>query len=307
MKPAPPAFNSKELMYYARSIALLALSALPAFAGEAFVSEGFLEIPAHVELDAVSAVDVDSKGNIYVLHRGEPPILAFDSDGAYTHGFGEGMFEVAHGLRVDSKDRIWTTDNKQHVLRRFSTKGKLLATLGEEGIGAADETHFKSPDDIGFASTGEFFVADAGAGRIVRLSAKGKYVDSWGKKGKADGEFAAAHGITVDDDDRVIVADRGNDRVQVFSGDGEHLASWSGFGNPFGVLAVGDSLVISDGDADRLIVLSLKDGSETARWGTPETTQLPHLMAMTPDGRLLVTEVDGKRVQILRPQGGLLD
>jgi len=287
--------------------ALLLATAASALAGDAFVSEGFLEIPEQIQLDAVSAVDVDSKGNIYVLHRGEPPILAFNKKGEYTHGWGDGMFEVAHGLRVDSKDQIWTTDNKQHVLRLFSKKGKLLKTLGEQGVASADEKHFKSPDDIGFASTGEFFVADAGAGRIVRLSAKGKYLDSWGSKGKADGQFAAAHGITIDSQDRVIVADRGNNRVQVFSAEGEHLASWTGFGNPFGVLASGDSLVVSDGDSHRLIVLSLADGSEQARWGTPETTQLPHLMTMTPDGRLLVTEVNGKRVQILRPQGGLLD
>lgn len=289
-----------------RVVVIALLAASMGAAGDAFVSEGFLGIPNHVELDAVSAVDVDSKGRTYVLHRGEPPILAFDQKGEFTHGWGEGMFEVAHGLRVDANDDIWTTDNKLHVLRRFSTKGKLLQTLGEQGVSAADQRHFKSPDDIGFASNGEFFVADAGAGRIVRLSAEGKFLDSWGSKGKADGQFAAAHGITVDAQDRVLVADRGNHRVQVFSADGEHLASWTGFGNPFGVLAVGDSLIVSDGDVDRLVVLSLKDGSVRARWGTPETTQLPHLMTMTPDGRLLVTEVDGKRVQILRPRKGLL-
>ena len=262
---------------------------------------GYLEIPAEVTLDAVSAVDADASGNIYVLHRGEPPILAFDPAGRYTHGWGDGMFEVAHGLRVGPDGSIWTTDNKLHVLRKFSPDGKLLLTLGEPGVGAADETHFRSPDDIGFSSKGELFIADAGAGRIVRLAPDGKYMASWGAKGKADGQFAAAHGLTVDGRDRVIVADRGNDRVQVFSADGKHVASWSGFGNPFGVLAVGDRLLVTDGDADRLILLSLDSGEELARWGDSESLLLPHLMAVSPDGRLFLTEVDGKRVQIFRP------
>ena len=43
------------------------------------------------------------------------------------------------------------------------------------------------------------------------------------------------------------------------------------------------------------------DGGEITRWGDPESLQLPHLMAIAPDGRLLVTEVRGKRVQIFRP------
>ena len=286
-----------------RYVLILALAAAIAAAESPFpyAPAGFLKIPENIQLDAVSAVDVDSRGRIYVLHRGEPPLLAFDAKGRYTHGWGQGMFEVAHGLRVDRDDNIWTTDNKLHVLRKFSPKGELLVTVGEAGVGAADETHFRSPDDIGFSSKGELFIADAGNGRIVRLSADGKYINSWGAKGTGDGEFAAAHGLTVDSRDRVIVADRGNNRVQVFSTDGKHLATWSGFGNPFGVLATGDTVIVSDGDAHRLIVLSLNDGREVARWGDPGTVQLPHLMATMRDGRLLVTEVNGKRVQIFHP------
>lgn len=286
-----------------RYLLILALGAAMAAAESPFpyAPAGFLKIPENIQLDAVSAVDVDSRGRIYVLHRGEPPLLAFDAKGRYTHGWGQGMFEVAHGLRVDRDDNIWTTDNKLHVLRKFSPKGELLVTVGKAGVGAADETHFRSPDDIGFSSKGELFIADAGNGRIVRLSADGKYINSWGAKGTGDGEFAAAHGLTVDRRDRVIVADRGNNRVQVFSTDGKHLATWSGFGNPFGVLATGDTVIVSDGDAHRLIVLSLNDGREVAHWGDPRTVQLPHLMATTPDGRLLVTEVNGKRVQIFHP------
>ena len=278
------------------------LAASVAWGGDAFpyVADGFLSIPSEVSLDAVSAVDVDADGNIYVLHRGEPPILAFDEKGRYSHGWGQGMFEVAHGLRVDSRGDIWTTDNKLHVLRKFSPRGELLLTVGEAGVGANDDAHFRSPDDIGFASNGDLFIADAGNGRVVHLRPDGKFVAAWGSKGKADGEFAAAHGLTVDGRDRVIVADRGNDRVQVFSASGEHLGSWTGFGNPFGVLATADGLIVSDGDAHRLIVLSLSDGRELSRWGTPETVQLPHLMATAPDGRLFVTEVNGQRVQVFR-------
>ena len=52
-------------------------------------------------------------------------------------GWGEGTFKVAHGLRIDREDNIWTTDNALHVIRKFSPDGKLLLTLGEEGKGGA--------------------------------------------------------------------------------------------------------------------------------------------------------------------------
>jgi sugar lactone lactonase YvrE len=268
--------------------------------GAGFTSQGFLEFPKSEEIGAMSAVEVDAKGRIYVLHRGPKPVMVFDRQGRHVRSFGDGLFKVAHGLRVDRQGNIWTTDNALHVLRKFSPEGKLLATVGEEGKAGNDETHFRSPDDIVFTSKHEMIVADAGNGRIVRLSTDGKYISSWGKKGKAIGEFAAAHGLAIDKRDRVYVADRGNNRVQVFSIEGKQLGEWKGFGNPFGLLVYGDDLLVSDGDVHRISHLRLTDGSIAAQWGDPQSLQLPHLMARDGKGRLFVAEVNGKRVQIFQ-------
>ena len=271
---------------------------LAAAAADPYRSEGFVQIPDHVELDAVSAVAVGPAGQLYVLHRGEPPVLAYDAAGKFSHGWGGGMFGVAHGLRVDPEGNVWATDNKLHVLWKFSPEGQVLATYGERGVGGADETHFRSPDDIAFASNGDIYIADAGNGRIVRLAADGSFKMQWGTKGSKEGEFAAAHGIGIDADDRVYVADRGNNRVQVFSKDGAFVAAWSGFGNPFGVQVVGDELVVTDGDAHTISHLRLTDGRMTHQWGGPEVLLLPHLMDHDGSGRLFLTEVTGQRVQV---------
>jgi DNA-binding beta-propeller fold protein YncE len=253
-------------------------------------------------LDSVSAVECDSKGRTYVLHRGEPPVLQFDADGRYRKGWGGGLFKVAHGLRVDKHDNVWTTDNALHVIRKFSPEGELLLTLGSEGRGGQGEKEFRSPDDLVFASDGDIYVADAGNGRIVHLKADGSWAGAWGRKGTKErphgpSEFAAAHGIAIDDRDRIYVADRGNNRVQVFDRNGQFLAEWKGFGNPFGVLAVGKELLVTDGDAHTITHLALDDGRVLRQWGGPDTLQLPHLMAIAPNGALLVAEVSGKRVQ----------
>ncbi len=283
---------------FAWGAALLCAAVLQA--GAPYRSEGFLEIPPSVDLGAVSAVALGPAGQIYVLHRGEPPLLAFDKGGKYGRGWGQGMFAVAHGLRVDADGNIWATDNKLHLLYKFSPAGELLQTLGEKGVAGSGAAHFRSPDDLAFAANGDIYVADAGNGRIARLSAGGELLGQWGRKGKGEGEFAAAHGIAADARGRIYVADRGNDRVQVFSKKGEFLAAWSGFGNPFGVVVVGDELIVSDGDAHTVSHLRLQDGKMTAQWGTPETLQLPHLMDHDGRGRLYVTEVAGERVQIFR-------
>ena len=271
-----------------------------ALAAEAFVSEGFVRIPPEVKLGAMSAVQVSRDGHIYVLHRGEPPLLKFSAKGDYLKGWGEGMFKVAHGLRTDRAGNIWTTDNGNHVLRQFSSQGVLQRTLGEVGVAGPDQTHFRSPDDLVFSSKGEIYVADSGNGRIVHLNGTGQYLGQWGKKGKAEGEFATAHGLGIDRQNRVYVADRGNNRVQVFDSSGKFLAVWDGFGNPFGLLVHGKQLLVSEGDVNKIFHFGLDSGKIEEQWGDAQTLQLPHLMSTDRQGRLYVAEVNGKRVQIFR-------
>jgi streptogramin lyase len=265
-------------------------------AEDPYRSLGLIEFPADCKLEAVSAVAIDAQDSLYVLQRGTPPVVVFDAQGKYLRGWGEGLFKVPHGLRIDSTGNIWTTDNGNHVLRCFSPAGELLKTLGTEGKAAGGKDGFRSPDDLVFDSTGNIFVADAGNGRIVKLSSDGKYLSQWGTKGKGDGQFATTHGLAIDDEDRIYVADRGNKRIQVFKSSGEHVANWEGFGNPFGLLVVGDELLASEGDIHKIFHLN-RAGKITASWGNAELLKLPHLMAINSQGHVFIAEVNGKRVQ----------
>jgi DNA-binding beta-propeller fold protein YncE len=258
----------------------------------AYVSVGFVSLPPNVEIGAMSAVALDARDNIYVLHRGPQPLLKLDQHGKFVKAWGEGLFKVAHGLRIDRAGNIWTTDNGNHLLRKFSPGGELLASIGE-GM-------FKAPDDVVFASDGSLFVADSGNSRIAHVTADGKLLGSFGQKGKAEGEFATAHALAIDGKDRVYVADRGNRRVQVLSKDGKVAAVWTGFGEPFGLIVVKNELLVSDGDAHTISHLALSSGKMAAQWGDPKSLLLPHLMATDSKGRLYVAEVNGKRVQIFQ-------
>lgn len=283
--------------------AVLLLFASVTYAADPYVSAGFLRFPEDVQLAAVSAVAISKEDRIYVLHRGEPPLVEFAADGKYVRGWGQAMFKVPHGLRVDAADNLWTTDNGNHVLRKFTPEGKLVATLGSEGKPGGGKDGFRAPDDLVFDSQGNIYVADSGNGRIVKLSPDGAYLAEWGKKGKGPGEFATAHGLAIDKDDRIYVADRGNKRIQVFDTSGQHLADWTGFGNPFGLIVIGDEVLASEGDIHKIFHLdrlAASPGRIVAQWGNAETLKLPHLMAVDSKGTLYIAEVNGQRVQMFR-------
>jgi hypothetical protein len=136
-----------------------------------------------------------------------------------------------HKIRIspyDPERRVWVVAETKHVVYVFSNDGKqLLQTIGEEGVTAADETHFGRPQDVEFLPDGSVLVADGLTNsRVVKLDRNGRYVTSWGTRGEADGQFNAVHGLAVDRNQRIYVADRLNRRIQVFDANGKHLASW---------------------------------------------------------------------------------
>lgn len=192
-------------------------------------------MPAGWRFGRVSAVAVDSSGLVYVFQRGEAadPILVFDKEGKFVRSWGRGLFGRRHGIRVDPEDNVWVTDYGDHQVMKFTKEGRLLLTLGVKGEPAEDERHFNRPADIGFAPTGEIYIADGyGNSRIVKFSADGKYLGSWGRRGKGPGEFHTVHTVAVDSEGTVYVGDRSNNRVQIFDADGKFLRQWTHLGAP---------------------------------------------------------------------------
>ena len=106
----------------------------------------------------MSGVATDARGNVLVLHRGDAqrPVLVLDSDGKILRSFGAGLFTSTHGLRVDGDGNVWTTDNANHTVIKFSPEGKVLLTLGEKNVPGDDERHFNKPTDVAVARNGDF-------------------------------------------------------------------------------------------------------------------------------------------------------
>jgi DNA-binding beta-propeller fold protein YncE len=233
----------------------------------------------------VIRVHVERNGNVWVFHRcfsvvppghatcvdrGEanPPILEFDPSGKLIKSFGDGLFAYPHGFTVDGQGNLWATDvndeeqilglpakNSQGVLMgqevlKLSPMGKLLMTIGKEGVSGDGPDAFDRPTGVAVAPNGDIFVSDGHFpnkhhnARIMKFSKDGKFIKAWGHLGPGEGEIDEPHDICVGgSQNRVYVADRRNRRIQVFDQDGNFIAEWKQFGQPSSVFVGKDDTI----------------------------------------------------------------
>jgi len=262
---------------------------------------GFPQVPAHVTLGKCSAVAVNSRSDVYLLHRGKVPILCFDRDGKFLRGWGDEYVNTPHGLRIDRDDNIWITDIGNHLVLKFSPAGKLLLSLGTADKPGTGLDQFNKPSDIAFGPNGDVFVSDGYVNtRVMQFDARGKFVKTWGKPGTGPSEFDLVHAIKIDSRNRVLVADRENERIQVFNLGGELLTIWKGFA-PYGIDIDRDGTIFVADVVDHKIIQLDDTGKIINIWGEkgekPGQFQAPHMLAVDVAGNLYVAEVDGKRLQ----------
>src|SRR5258708_2284223 len=186
------------------SILAATILAIPAFAQPNAAPNpyqtvtGFFKLPAGRSMGSSSAVDIDSKGHIWIAERcganscaGSTldPILEFDPSGKLLRRFGAGMFVFPHGIAIDKDDNIWITDGQGrdgigHVAIKFSPEGKVLMTLGKPGVAGDSPDTFNQPNDVAIASNGDIFVSDGhnevtGNARVLKFDRTGKFIKWW--------------------------------------------------------------------------------------------------------------------------------
>lgn len=215
---------------------LLPLRAYALEGYEAVPTSDAFTLPAGFEFARVSGIVIDADKHRIVLHRGKDPLIEFDASGKFLRAFGpRDTWTFAHGLRLDPQGNIWATDIGTHTVVKMDKTGNILMTLGTAGKnGLWDEgsgSHlFDQPNDIAFDSRGNFYVAQGhgrGEPRILKFDARGNFIKQWGSRGNGPGQFAVAHSIEIDDQDRLYVADRENMRVEIFDTEGNYLDEWT--------------------------------------------------------------------------------
>jgi hypothetical protein len=296
--------------------------------------EGWPTLPATMNggrWGEVIRVSLDRAGNVWVFHRcfntvpagsatcidrgaANPPILEFDPSGKLLTSFGAGLFAYPHAFTIDGDGNLWTSDvnDKPTVLGmsaknadgvvmgqevlKLSPTGKILMTLGKEGVAGNGPDTFDRPTGVAIAPNGDIFVSDGhypnahNTARVVKFTKDGKFIKEWGHKGPEPGNFDEPHDIFIGGtENHVYVADRKNRRIQVFDQDGNFIAAWTHFGQPSSVFVGKDDTLYAGvsfpdpkakkGEFRGIMVGSAKDGSlkafipdpgdlDKVEWGT---------------------------------------
>jgi peptidylamidoglycolate lyase len=290
------------------------------------------QLPEGFVLGNPSGIGIDSAQNVFVFCRAgkkwplllpfsesvirEKTILELDGNsGRLLNSWGAGLFIMPHSLTVDKDNNIWVTDVGLQQVLKFSHEGKLLMRVGEAKVSGDDSAHFNRPTDVAVAADGSFYVSDGYRNsRVVKFSASGHYLFSWGKKGDKSGEFNLPHGITLDDEGNVYVADRQNNRIQVFDSKGRFLKEWKdgSFGNMYAIRfdKTAKKIVAADYITDYLsplgsdILIFDRNGILTERFGRSGYYDGPvcryHDLATDNSGNIYAGDILGNRIQKFR-------
>jgi DNA-binding beta-propeller fold protein YncE len=241
------------------------------------VVDGFFKRPKGWTFVEVADVGVDRDDNVYVFSRGPHAVMIFDKAGTFLDawgeigGIGDRYFTFPHGLSVGRDEFVYTTDTRDHTVRKFTKDGKLVMTLGtaHQNAPAFGGKPFNRPSHATVASNGDIYVSDGhGNAAIHCFSAKGEFKFSWGAFGEGPGEFKMVHSIFIDhdDNDRIYVTDRFNNRIQFFTPAGEFLGQWGDVLMPQSVKKGPDGAFYVAQLAHQITVLR-KDGTVLAQWG----------------------------------------
>lgn len=277
----------------------------------------FLKMPENIQIGEAAGVALNSQGHIFVLNRGQHPLMEFDPNGNFIRSIDDGLygFVFPHFVRVDKDDNIWVIDGGSGMVIKMDPHGKVLMLLGRrpepfevgQPIPLSNEL-FNRPTDVAFDAAGDIFVADGyGNSRVVKYDKNGKFVKTWGKRGVKPGDFNLPHSIAIDNNGLVYVADRENYRIQVFDTNGNFVKQWTDLGSPWTLcIPPGPQTVfyVADGYQNRIFKVDF-NGKILGSYG--ETgRQLgqfinTHGLACDAKGDIFVAETRNWRVQKLVP------
>jgi DNA-binding beta-propeller fold protein YncE len=275
-----------------------------------------IKLPEGAKMGAAAAVAFDARGHIYVLTRGAQAFFEFDPNGTFVRSFGDGMFTRSHGLKIDREGNLWATDVGAHTVVKLNPAGQVLLTIGTKGEAgewneAAGSRKLNQPNDIAIAANGDVFVAQghtpgltSGDARVLKFDKDGRFIKSWGGKGREPGQFNVAHGIAIDPKGLLWVMDRENSRIQVFDADGTFVREQKYKGLPCSVAFGRDEAFMVNGFTGQLLRLDT-GGKVMAATGKPGTAPgefgEAHFIALSPRSDVYIADsVNGQLMKFVR-------
>ena len=293
------------------------------------------------QFDVADGVDVDARGNVYVVDRENHRVQRFSSTGRLlgviggVRGAADGQLAQPYGVAVDEFGAVYVADTRNNRIQKFGPDGRFLTKFGRnggDGTAGTGRGEFRDPRDVEVDARGNIWVGDHDNHRIQKLSPTGRFLGVWGRNGGdgssgvGNGEFNQPRGIAVDAAGGFYVVEKTNNRVPQFDARGRVVRRWGhngGDGTPG--LADGELNfpynVAIDGAGDLYVTDTLNhrvqkytpDGRYLAKWGRNGGDgslgdrlgefHEPYGIAADCTGNVYVSEEGNNRVQKLGEPG----
>ena len=254
---------------YSHTIGLLALT-----------GRGFSN-PMNAAITPEGIIYVANRSNSTQALQGAVRITVCNLAGDYLGEFGkygmeDGAFVWPTAIDVDSQGNIYLADEHRNDVQVWDREQQFVRTFG-------GDVQLNRPAGLCVDSRDTILVADALNNRVLRFSADGKLLDSFGSAGAGEGQFNMPWGIGVDASDNVYVADWRNDRVQKLTPAGEYLGTYGSSGSGVGELKrpadvcvdLDGNVIVADWGNERVAVFepsgypltTLTGDADLSRWG----------------------------------------
>jgi hypothetical protein len=286
-----------------------------------------LKLPRDMYFGEVSGVALNARGHVFALSRGNTTgpaygaaatqLLEFGPNGRFIREIGHNLYawSFAHTVKVDRHDNVWVTDKGSDMVIKFTPDGRVDMVFGrkqeasDEHTGPlkhpnpslpAEDGRFRQVTDVTWDAADNAYISDGYINsRVAKVDRNGRWLKSWGTKGKAPGQFNTPHSIASDAKGNIYVADRGNRRIQVFDGEG-------GFQRQFTIdvpVPAGAQPAIGNMPDEAAIAGgTMAPGSPWAICISPGPTQFLYSSDAWP-GRIYKMTLDGKLVGMLGESG----
>jgi hypothetical protein len=184
-----------------------------------------LKFPADLYLGEAAGVAVNSRGQIFVLSRGNSTgpaygaaaaqLLEFDAEGKFLREIGHNLYawSYAHSVKVDKEDNIWVADKGSDMVIKFNPEGRVAMVFGRKQEAADEKTAplphpnpplppvdgmFRQVTDMAWDKAGNTYISDGYVNsRIAKVNKNGKWIKSWGEPGDQPGQFSTPHSIAA--------------------------------------------------------------------------------------------------------------
>ena len=250
-------------------------------------------------------IAVNTNGTIVLTDNHGHCVYIFDKYGnclrkSRGEGNNTGQFQCPYGISFLNDNEVLIADFGNCRIQRLNIQtGTVVKSFGKFGKGKGE---LSNPVDVTVNDEGSIVVTERDNNRIQVMSKEGESIFTFGDKGP---EKLCKPTCCIPYKNMFLVSDRDNHCIKAFDQSGTFLYKFGKEGNqdgqfnlPRGLLVdSSNNLLVCDFGNSRVQQFSL-DGRFTGKSIT--RLSMPVAITTAPDGRILVTSFDEKKVHILK-------